>query len=263
MLALRRRALLVHTLLGLGLLLGLGVFGYLTIGALPESKAAAERFLMLSALLAILYGIGVGVLWRRANDLNRTLRRAELRLRQGGFSSKEYFATRRLGGLGEQLSRIYESVEEISEKKSLRIGALGALNQFMLQRSDERLLVINGAGRIFQVSTPFLEGLERRRPELIGEDVTRVLPEFDIDAVVAHFYREGTVFEMGEKKEQLRAYPVFDASRQLTYAVIVFGEAEKIELPKPPEPQSPGVGERKAGILRRSLDWVTKGRPKR
>ncbi|MFW5812053.1 MAG: hypothetical protein ACOCWS_03630 [Alkalispirochaetaceae bacterium] len=256
MLALRRRALIMHTAITIALLAGLAVFGYLTIRGLPESKAAAERFLMTGVLLALLSLIGVVVIFRRANDLNRILYRAEQRLRQGGFSSKEYFISRQLGDLGRQLSGIYESLEEISEKKSLRIGALGVLNQFILQRSDERLLVINGAGQVFQVTQPFLDTLEQKRPDVIGVDVTRILPEFDLDSMIAHFYREGTVFEVGEKKERLRVYPVFDSAGQLAYAVVVFGEAREVALPIPTvPPTAPGRPE-KRGIFRRSLDWV-------
>lgn len=236
MIALERRGVVYYVLFSIALLLGLGVFGYLTIVGLPESKVAAERFLMVSVVLALLAVAGGYLLYRRGQDLNKSLRIAEQRLRQGGFSTAEFFEQRRLGSLGRELQAIYSSMEEISEKKSLRIGALNALNSFLLSRAAERLVVINVNGLIFQASNAFLDALEAKRGEVIGQDVTKLLPELDLEKCVSHFYREKSALELGTGEDAMRVYPVIDARRELAYAVILFGEEKETALPKIPEP---------------------------
>ena len=253
MIALERRGLLFHLLFSIGLLLGLGVFGYLTIIGLPESKVAAERFLMVSVVLTLLALVGGYILYRRGHNLNQTLRIAEQRLRQGGFSTAEFFEQRRLGDLGRELQAIYTGMEEISEKKSLRIGALNALNNFLLSRAAERLAVINVNGVIFQASEPFLNSLEAKRGEVIGQDVTKLLPELDLEKAVNHFYRETSALDLGSGEAAIRIYPVFDARRELAYAVIVFGEEKEMALPKIPEPI-------KTNMKNASKGWLGKAR---
>ncbi len=250
MVAIQRRGLVSYLLFTVVLILGLGIFGYLTLRGLPESKAAAERYLMLAVVLIIPAVAGAVLLFRRGQNLNRTLRVAEQRMRQGGFSTREFFESRSLGSLGSELAEIYRGMEEISQKKSLRIGSLNALNQFLLDLLPDPLLVINAKGEIFQASKSFLDKHEAKRGELTGRDVTKLLPEFDLDSAINHFYRDGTAIDLGTGEQQSRVFPVFDARRELAYSVIVFGENRELELPKQPEPVTPSASRRRRFLPR-------------
>lgn len=249
MVAIQRRGLLSYLLSTLALLLGLGVFGYITMMSLPASKTAAERYLMVAVVLAILAITGAVLLYRRGQNINRTLQIAEHRLRQGGFSMREFFESRRLGSLGENLAEIYRGMEEISEKKSLRIGSLNALNQFLLDLVPEPLVAVNAKGEIFQASTAFLTKFEAKRGDVAGQDVTKLLTDFDLDAAVNHFYRDGTAIDLNNGEEKSRVYPVFDARRELAYFVVIFGKNEEVELPEQPEPVPPQPRSRRGGLF--------------
>ncbi|MFP4302539.1 MAG: hypothetical protein ACLFPW_03915 [Spirochaetaceae bacterium] len=235
MVAIQRRGLAAYLLFTVALLLGLGVFGYLTLRALPESKAAAERYLMVAVVLIVPAVSGAIILFRRAQNLDRTLRIAAQRLRQGGFSTREFLENRNLGSLGAELAEIYRGMEEISQKKSLRIGSLNALNAFLLDLVPDPLLVINAKGEIFQVSRSFLEKQNAKRGDVTGRDVTKLLPEFDLDSAINHFYRDGSAIDLGTGEQKSRVFPVFDSRRELAYCVIVFGERREVEIPKQPE----------------------------
>lgn len=263
MVALERRGVLIHLLVTILLIIGVGVFGYLSIRALPESKVAAERFLMVSVVIALLSVVSGYLLYRRGQNLNQTLRIAEQRLRQGGFSARHFFEERGLGTLGKELQSIYQGVEEISEKKSLRIGALNALNSFLLSRSEERLLVINVQGAIFQASDAFLASLEAKRGEVVGQDVTKLLPDLDLDKAINHFYRDRNPMELGSGDNKMRLYPVFDARRELAYCVIAFDEVEEMAMPKIPEPIQNNVKNVSQGWLVKVRERWGRGRPKK
>jgi hypothetical protein len=71
---------------------------------------------------------------------------------------------------------------------------------------------------------------------VIGEDATRLLPELDLDAAINHFYRQRSPLELSSGENKTRIYPVFDARRELAYAVIAFDEKGKVKMPKVPEP---------------------------
>jgi PAS domain-containing protein len=258
--ALERRGVIAHLLVSIGLLVGLGVFGYLTIIALPGGKAPAERFLMVAVILGLFSIVSAYMLYRRGHDLDQMLRIAEQRVRQGGFSAGEFFRQRRLGTLGKDLAAIYRGIEEVSEKKSLRIGALNALNSFLLARLEERMVVINVKGEIFQVSDAFVDSLETKRGEVIGQDLTKLLPEFDLDKAISHFYRENTALELGSEADSMRVYPVFDARREIAYCVIVFGEEKEVALPDLPEDASGGSGPRQRRWFGRMRDRLREGR---
>ena len=235
MIAIQRRGLFGYLLFLSMLIVGLGVFGYLTLIALPTGKAGAERFLMVSVLAVVVALIATFLLYRRSRNLDERLRRARARVNQGGFSARSYFRDADLGGMGELLAEIFSRVEEISEKKSLRIGALNSLVRFLLDRSTTELFVTNGVGVVFQVSKPLLEREEIDKGELRGTPVGELLPQFDFDETVNYFYREGSERVIGAGAEKVTAYPVFDAQRNLAYSVIVLGEEASVELPEAPE----------------------------
>ena len=246
MIAIQRRGLFAHLALLLLLLIGLGLFGYLVMISLPDSKSAAERYLMVAVLCGVVALFGTGILYRRSRNLDFTLARARQRVRQGGFVATDYFRGAHLGGLGEMLAEIFTGVEEVSAKKSLRIGALNSLNALLLKQSPERLLVTNGEGIVFQGSSAFFEAAEASQGQIVGKNVSEILPELDFDRATNHFYREGEAFMVGSDEERVTAFPVLDAQRNLAYSVILVGaKAEVRELQDGGEEEDPAERDKK------------------
>lgn len=234
MVALGRNRSIAFLLFVLVAIMGLAIFGYFTIRGLPGSKVAAERFLMVSALVSLLTAVIGLVLYRKSQDLDRTLRRALERVSQSSFSVRGYFASARLGELGNILAEIFFQVEELSEKKSLRIGALNALTQTLLNRLTDRVVITNGAGEIFQwsKSVPRSEGDESGTSALAGKTIDTFLKGLDIDVMVNHFYREETPYRFVAESGKSTAYPVFDARRNLTYCICILGSDATLTIPE-------------------------------
>lgn len=270
MVALERGRSLAFLLFTLLVVLGLGIFGYLTIRALPESKAAAERFLMIAALLAVLSSVVAVGVYRRSRNLDQTLRRALARTAQSGFSVRGYFASANLGEMGRLLSEIFSQLEELSEKKSLRIGALNTLNQTVLNLLSEAVIVTNAEGTIFQWSKPAARReAEGAAPEEesgmlpLGESpITSRLSGLDIEVMVNHFYRERSAYRYAGPEGEATVYPVFDARGNLTYSLFILGSEVDLNVPKPDSRPKKGhpEGEKRrtplSGMGRRIADTI-------
>jgi hypothetical protein len=127
----RRRALLIFTILVVLITLAVALHGYVAMSAVAEgslgAKLAAERVLFVS-ILAAMSTLSLGIaLTVRAITLSAILDKLVNMNRMSGFSPE--LALERLGQVGEKINQLYRQASELSAKKSQKIGGLASLLQ--------------------------------------------------------------------------------------------------------------------------------------
>jgi len=236
MTAVRTAVFIFLMLTGALLCLALGVYGYLLVtqAAGADStvvKVLAERMLFLGLLAAIaVVGFSAAVFIRSVRIHAALDRLVALSRLSGGFSGEPLS---RLGELGTRISELYKHVTEVSEKKSQKISAISSLNQFLLNRIELKIVITDVAGRITQLSKPFVDEQESGRQDFLGLHVNQLLPDLNFHEVFTTLERTHGAVEVTVKAGAFRMFPILDRNNHVAYCVGLLGSGMKLELPSP------------------------------
>ncbi len=223
MVLVQRRALIVVFLLSLAALLLLAVQGYLwlrTAAARPPEllKYRAETVLYLGIVLAsVVVAVFLILLWRSRN-VSRELDKL-IELTRSGYSSSEE-GLKKLGPLGRKIRLLYFNLNELNERKSLKISSLSGLLSFVLANTEIALVILDLSGRVEEASRGYLDRRELGRTQLLRKHISEIEPEVRFAEVVSRLEREHAHIVEGEK-EKLAFYPVFNRNNELANVVCV------------------------------------------
>ena len=199
-----------------------------------DLKFYAESLLYLSflgtaVLLAALFIVhrgGVRVLTQidKATELSR----------QGRYFSGE--SVKKLGKLGEKITRLFGELKRLDTMKSLKISELTNLAGFLLEESHIHCFIADTQGRIGQVSRQLAERLKIDKLDMRGRTVADVIGDLDFKEVLTRLEQErvpvqkkGLVLRIGDTRAQgqLTFHPVFNSRNELA-AVACISEKETL-----------------------------------
>ena len=167
----RRRALVVFTVLVVFVTLAVALHAYLAVSAVAEgllgAKLAAERVLFVSiiaSMLTLSLGIALTV---RAITLSAILDKLVNMNRMSGFSPE--IALERLGQVGEKINQLYRQASELSAKKSQKIGGMSSLLEHVMSNAEQLFLVTDPSGDVIYASAALMKRCERTRAEIHRE----------------------------------------------------------------------------------------------
>jgi PAS domain-containing protein len=243
----RRRLLFV--LLGscLAAMLYLAIRGYLEAGR-AQRVDQAETTLFLGIVFCILVLLLFAAALLKSFNVLRGLDKL-ISLAQAGSGSIEE-SLRRLGPLGGKIRLLQGQIQELSERRSLRISSLSGMLDFLLNNTELPLLVLDLAGRIEAASRGFLERNKKQTEELLGRHIAEVDPEVSFPEVVAGMEREHA--PAGQPgKDRLVYYPVYNRQSELANLIAVQGTQElRLVRAEASEARSGGYS-RLLGLIRR------------
>jgi signal transduction histidine kinase len=241
------------------LVLALSVYAFLTTRVLEasEAKLISERLLFVGILVSLLL-LGVGLYAvLRAFRLSNALDKIVEMNRLTGFNADT--ALTRLGEVGEKIALLYAQVNELSERKSVKISAQAALNDFLLSLSEDAVLVTDARGTVIHMSRKVLERLEASRAGLIGSSLDELLPDAEIGSAIAEMSRSRAPVTREQRGESIVLTPIFNREGSVAYAVVGFSRAigelmrERLSASraKTSERRPPEASEHRPGLLRR------------
>ena len=224
----KRNTLLLLVLLAVAGVAAVAIIAYGSIlhtGAQSDSAAAAEAKLLaervlfsgIVATLIVLSG-GIAVIIRSVK-LTQLLDKLVAMNRMSGFSPESALA--RLGDVGDRIATIYHQVSELSEKKSRKISGLTALNELLLNVSDQMVMIVDAAGHVLQASRPLLERLDRARGEIVGVHLDDLLPGANIDAAIREASQTRSAVVRERHGDSIVFDPVINSDAEVSYLVAV------------------------------------------
>lgn len=245
----RRRTITILVFSALAFSLGMGVLTYLTIQTFRELSAAEQKIVAEQVLLVAIVGTivvcaGLLLVVHEAVNLSRVFKRLAGMHRMSG--DQIHSELRALGVVGEQIGNLYTSINSLSARKSTRIAAMDSLLSTVLSRTDENMLIVNAAGKVYRATSTALEHLEASRADVVDhsiDDFVEAEPFSETAAAVAR--RKGS-HVIGEGREAIVVLPVTNDQGLIAYYVYLLGADARDELKRNPrERPTPQARQRK------------------
>lgn len=247
MIQVRRRLLVALLLSCLGAVLYLAIRGYLEMHR-ASRVTQAETILFLGIVFCVLILLLFAAVQLKSSSVLRELDKLISLAQQGSFPLEA--GLRRLGPLGGKIRALQGGIQELSERRSLRISSLSGVLDFLLNNTELPLLVLDLTGTIESASRGFLERNKKQAAELLGRHIAEVDPQVSFHELLAGMERDRA--PAGQPgKDGLVYYPVYNKRAQLANLIAVQGQ-EELKLVKTAAAEArPGTYARLLGLFRR------------
>ena len=200
-----------------------------------SAKLTAENLLFLSIVGAAVVSLGVVFLLLRSRGMDRTLERVVELARLGSSAVEDTLL--RLGKTGRQFREILRLLNDLSERRALKISAMSALVDLLLNNTQLPLVVADPTGKVTHASRGFLDAKETTRSGAVGRQLPDIVDELSFPALSARLVRERGMVE-DEGNPDIRYLGVFNRAGDLAAVVCVFGSRQLYVSPvSQPAPQ--------------------------
>lgn len=221
MILISRRALIVLGTVVVALTGFLAAYGYRSIDALGSGAAfTAQQFLYVSLLLIVVELILFIRALVRSRNIERELDKLIEITRFRGLPNARNL--RRLGPIGEQISRLYDQLNSLSERRSLKISSQSELVEFLMNNLSLPAVVATAAGTVVYVSRAYTERLKRSKNELVDTRLEELVPGISVSDVVAELDRSHAAAQRKSERSTVNFYPIRNSANQVAYVVCVF-----------------------------------------
>lgn len=232
-LLLRRRTITVLVLIAVVLALGMSVLAYLSLqsaGELSplERKVLSERILLAGIIGALIVLASVLLAAYDAINLNSVFKRLSGMHRMSGDQLQ--MMLRSLGSVGDQISDLYDNLNDLSARKSTLIAALNSLLSAVLARTDKNMLIVNAAGRIYRATPAALEYLELSSADVTDKPIDDVIDTEEFAETAAAAARSAGAHVIEGGRDAVVVIPVMNNRGLAAYYLYIFGRDATQEL---------------------------------
>ncbi len=219
MILIRKGTALIFLLLFTASIAAIGIYGYRALdgGDSIEFKALAERLLYMSVIGVSLVVVAFLTMAGRTLFLYRELDKMIELNKRGDFSPE--LSMKKLGPMGERITLLYFSLNSLNEKKTLKIGALSSLVEFLAEYAEIPLFVTDVQGRIVYVGREFVVQTEKTRSELLNRDVGEFFPDTPFRDLVLELDKQKSPIEVKERANPLTLVGIRNRMNELSYVV--------------------------------------------
>ncbi len=193
-----------------------------------DIKYYSEQIVFAAVVLVSVLILFVILIFLRNRNFNRDLARL-IKLDTINPASTEN-NLRRLGSLGKKLSLLYRQINDISDKRGLKIGALTSLTEFLCMNTQLQIILTDITGRILQVSRGYLDEKQAVRSELVLKNIRTVMPEVNFPGIVSELEKRHLPVEAESGDEKIRWVPIHNRNNEISYIAAI---PSKVELKLP------------------------------
>lgn len=229
MILIGRRAFIIVGLVTLAATAFLGIYGYSLIsGGAPDTgrNFSAQQFLYISLLLLVVEVILFVRVMMRSRNIGRELDKLIEITRYRGLSKAQ--SLDRLGPIGRQIALLYDQLNSLSERKTLKISSLSELAEFLMNNLSVPALAATVDGTVVYASRALSERLKRPRNEIVDSRLDEVAPGIAVSEVVAELDRSHASIQRKSDRSALTLFPIRNTANQLAYIVCVFQGASAL-----------------------------------
>lgn len=165
----------------------IGIHGYLTFSNVQTSeflslKYFAENFVYyIIILLIVLTIVFISTLVKSKNIFKELEKVIELS-KQGKYSSG--LQLKKLGRLGSKIIEINTHLNKLNEMKSLKISSMSNIVNFLLDKAETPMLLLDAQGMIIKSSRNLVEQMEINEKDLINKYAENIFDKFNYSTVL-------------------------------------------------------------------------------
>ena len=161
----------------------IGLYGYSIKGlgnvlTPADRKYFAETILFMTIASAVLCVGTIFMLYRRSRRIIRELDKLIDLNRFKQYSPQE--SLRKMGVLGERINLLYAQMNDLNERKSVKISAQSGVIEFLLQNIGLPLIVLDVTGRATEASRKYLEAASISAEDLRTVPIEKIVSESEV-----------------------------------------------------------------------------------
>ncbi|TVQ19985.1 MAG: hypothetical protein EA382_15715, partial [Spirochaetaceae bacterium] len=249
----RRRALISFSIVTVIVAVGIAAAAHVVIGSVQdapgvewpgEAKILAERVLLLGIVGAVVVVAACIAIVSRAVQLSVQLQKLVEMNRLTGFSPEE--GLNRMGDVGQKIVVLYRQLSEVSNKRSLKISALTALNEYLLAESKQHIAVIDASGHVVQMSNPLAE----RGRKMLGVHLDSLIPDAQTNSAVLEMNRTRAQVVRERQGDSILFTPVVNRAGDVAYGVVTLTRTLTDQMREQAEAATKGNGGKKPAARR-------------
>jgi len=168
-------------------ILFIGIHGYVTFSEIETGNALslkyfAENFIYYVIVLLIILTIIFVLMLLKSKNIFKELEKVIELSRQGKYSSGTQL--KKLGRLGGKIIEINTHLNSLNEMKSLKISSMSNIVNFLLDKAEIPMLLLDAQGMIIKVSQYLIEQMEIGEKDLINEYAENIFDKFNYSTVM-------------------------------------------------------------------------------
>ena len=191
-----------------------------------DIKYQVENFIFASVLLVlIVYLFLVNFIKTSTNVLKKMDKMIEL----SDYGKHDIGAhLKEIGPLGDKVKYLLFYLNQMNDMKSLKISSLANMNEFLVQKTDETLFLLDYKGEITDCSDKLTKKLDVKKENFTGKMADEIFDNITADEVFRELERsrtcvtkEGVKMKTGHPGKPVKVifYPVFNAENTISHII--------------------------------------------
>lgn len=193
-----------------------------------DVKYQAENFIFAAVILFLVVYLFLVHFMKASQNVLRTMDKMIELSEYGEHDVRKHLG--QLGDLGGKVSALIQNLDDLNKMKTLKISAVSGINDILVTRSREMLLVADRVGTITQASGKLLEAFSESKDGVVGRNISDLFAELGGDRIFGEMEstRNTVVVEkpalaLGDKGrvQKVFFYPVINAGGDISNVIVV------------------------------------------
>ncbi len=224
MLLIRKRIIIILMLITTVSIILIAAMSYnRIIGAYTQSpedlKFEAEQFLFISLLVAAaVLGFFIVLLYKSRNinaEIDKLIKQDKLN------PASTEAGLLKLGKTGIKLNSLYRQINEISDMRGLKLGAVSNVAEFLSLNIPQPLLIIDLKGTVIQASSGYLREKNVQRSSVVGRNISSLLKSINMKAVLSVLEKNHLPAEIDLNGTGYRWSPLHNTNNEISYIAVI------------------------------------------
>ena len=193
-----------------------------------EIKYEVENFIFAAILLVVVVFLFLINLIRTSKNI---LKKLDKMIEVSEYGKLDVNAhLKEMGHLGTRVSYLLYYLNHLNDMKTLKISSVSGINDYLMKRVGESLLIADAAGEVLDCSEQLLDVLKVSKGDIVTKDVDDIFKDILADSLFAELrdkrrplVKDALEVKAGgvERKHRVAFHPVINADNEVSHVICV------------------------------------------
>ena len=193
-----------------------------------EIKYEVENFIFAAILLVTVVFLFLINLIRTSKNILKRLDKMIEVSEYGKLDVSEHL--KEMGHLGTRVSYLLYYLNHLNEMKTLKISSVSGINDYLMKKVNEPLLIADAAGEVLDCSEQLLNILKAGKGDIVAKGIDDIFKDIFADSLFAELrdkrrplVKDALVVKAGgmERKHRVAFHPVVNAEKEISHVICV------------------------------------------
>ncbi|MFC1480148.1 PAS domain-containing protein [Candidatus Omnitrophota bacterium] len=191
-----------------------------------DFKYEVENFVFASIVLTLIVGLFLVYFIRKSHNI---FKRLDMMIELSEYGKHDISAhLKQLGRLGEKINYLLYNLNDLNDKRSLRISSLSRISSLLIEKNSAAVFLLNRHGNTTDCSDHLLSMLGIDRSAVIKQNVNKLFKDinynelfFELEKKRSIIIKEDVVAEINAQatKHRVHFYPIVNSNDQISHII--------------------------------------------